>query len=489
MPRFGRPSSSPTPRARALRRDLGTTLRGDQIVVDPDRLVVFEVDGHTIDKAMPDACVFVESTEDVAEVVRYCHRETIPFVARGAGTGLSGGALTLEGGVIIETARMKRILSLDYANRRAVIQPGVVNAHLSAALAPAGYYYAPDPSSQGACTVGGNVAENSGGPHTLKYGVTTNHILGLVVVLPDGTVTRLGGSTPDAPGYDLVGLFVGSEGTFGIATEITTRILRLPEAYHTFMAVFETLEDACGAVSSVIAAGIVPAALECVDQVVLQAVEAASHAGFPTDAGAVLIIELDGIPDGMSEQAEEILAICRRHECRDVQSATSPEERRLLWKARKEGFGALGRLSPNFYTHDAVLPRRKLAEVLPQIIAIGQTYGFRIANVFHAGDGNLHPNVLFDDRNPGETERALDCGAEILRLCIESGGVLTGEHGIGIEKREFMPWMFTEADLERFRQVRAIFNPTGLCNPGKVIPTPGKCAEMKLPPLTPRQAG
>lgn len=489
MPRYGSPPSSPPPRAQAIRRDLGGVLRADQIVIDPDRLVVFEVDGHTIDKAMPDACVFVASTEEVAAVVRYCDRENIPFTARGSGTGLSGGALTLEGGVIVETARMNQVLSVDYANRRAVVQPGVINAHLSMAMAPRGYYYAPDPSSQGACSIGGNVAENSGGPHTLKYGVTTNHILELVVVLPDGRVTRLGGGTPDAPGYDLVGLFVGSEGTFGIVTEITTRILRLPETYQTFMAVFETLEDACDTVSGIIAAGIVPAALECVDRVVIEAVEAATHAGFPTDAGAVLIIELDGIRDGMREQAEEIVSICRRHGCRDVQTATSAEERALLWKARKEGFGALGRISPNFYTHDAVLPRRKLGEVLPKLIAIGEKYGFRMANIFHAGDGNLHPNILFDDRNPGETERALACGEEVLRLCIESGGVLTGEHGIGIEKREFMPWMFSEADLDRFRQVRAAFNPKGLCNPGKVIPTPGRCVEAKLPNLNVRQYG
>ncbi len=489
MPRFGSPASSPTARAQALRRDLGAELRADQIVIDPDRLVVFEVDGHTIDKAMPDACVFVESTDDVVAVVRYCHREGIPFTARGSGTGLSGGALTLEGGVIVETARMNKVLDIDYPNRRAVAQPGVINAHLSMAMERKGYYYAPDPSSQGACSIGGNVAENSGGPHTLKYGVTTNHILELVVVLPDGRVTRLGGSTPDAPGYDLVGLFVGSEGTFGIVTEITTRILHLPETYLTFMAVFESLEAACDTVSGIIAAGIVPAALECVDSLVIEAVEAATHAGFPTDAGAVLIIELDGIEDGMTEQAEEIIAVCRRHGCRDVQSATSPEERALLWKARKEGFGALGRISPNFYTHDAVLPRSKLGEVLPKIIAIGAKHGFRVANIFHAGDGNLHPNILFDDRNPGEMERALRAGEEILKLCIESGGVLTGEHGIGLEKREFMPWMFTEADLDRFRQVRAVFNPTGLCNPAKVIPTPGTCAEAKLPNLAVRQYG
>ena len=489
MPRFGSPSATPTPRARALQRDMRGVLRPDQIVIDPDRLIVFEVDGHTIDKAMPDACVFVESTEDVAAVVRYCHEHDMPFTARGSGTGLSGGALTLEGGVIVETARMNTVLEVDYANRRAVVQPGVINATLSMKVAKKGYYYAPDPSSQQACSIGGNVAENSGGPHTLKYGVTTNHILSVVVVLPDGTVTRLGGATPDAPGYDLVGLFVGSEGTFGIATEITTRILRLPETYQTFMAVFDTLEDACDTVSGIIAAGIVPAALECVDKLVIEAVEASTHAGFPTDAGAVLIIELDGIADGMAEQAAEIISICRRHGCRDVQTATSAEERALLWKARKEGFGALGRLSPNFYTHDAVVPRRKLGEVLPQIVAIGAKYGFRIANIFHAGDGNLHPNILFDDRNPGETDRALECGEDILKLCIAAGGVLTGEHGIGIEKREFMPWMFTEADLDRFRQVRAVFNPKGLCNPAKVIPTPGRCVEAKLPHLSVRQYG
>ena len=489
MPRFGRPPSTATARTRKFARDLREFLRPDQIMTDPDRLVVFEVDGHTVDKAMPDACVFVESTEDVAAVVRYCNREGIPFTARGAGTGLSGGSLTLEGGVIVELARMRQIIEVDYANRKAVVQPGVINAHLSTHMERRGYYYAPDPSSQGACTIGGNVAENSGGPHTLKYGVTANHILALEVVLPDGTVTRLGGATPDAPGYDLVGLFVGSEGTFGIATEITTRILHLPEAYQTFMAVFETLEDACATVSGIIAAGIIPAALECVDNVIIEAVEEANPAGFPTDAGAVLIIELDGIRDGMAELADEIVAICRRHECRDVQTATDEAHRTRLWKARKEGFGALGRVSPNFYTHDAVVPRSKMAEVLPKIIAIGAKYGFRIANIFHAGDGNLHPNILFDDRIPGETERALECGEEFLRLCIEAGGALTGEHGIGMEKRDFMPWLFTDDDLARFRQVRDVFNPRGLSNPGKVIPTPGRCIEAKLPPLTVRQYG
>jgi glycolate oxidase len=342
-------------------------------------------------------------------------------------------------------------------------------------VAEAGYYYAPDPSSQGSCTIGGNVAENSGGPHTLKYGVTTNHVLGLEVVLPNGEMVQLGGLTLDTPGYDLTGLFVGSEGTFGIVTKVTVRLLRKPEAWKTILAVFETVAEASNAVSGIIGSGLIPAAIEMMDNLTIQAVEAATGAGLPLDAGAVLLIELDGIADGMEEDAARIAAICQQCGCRTIRVAQDEAERALLWKGRKQAFGSIGRLSPNYYTHDGVIPRTRLPEALQRLQGIAQKYRLRIANVFHAGDGNLHPLVLYDEKDADELQRVLQAGEEILRTCVDLGGVLSGEHGIGLEKKNCMSWLFTDDDLEVMRSLRQVFNPQELCNPGKIIPVRGRC--------------
>ena len=441
----------------------------------PEEMLVYECDGHTLDKAQPSAVAFVTTTEQVVAVVQLANHYSIPFVARGAGTGLSGGALALDGGIIIEMCHMNKILALDYVNQRAVVQPGLVNLHLSLATAEAGYYYAPDPSSQGSCTIGGNVAENSGGPHTLKYGVTTNHVLGLEVVLPDATVVHLGGATLDTPGYDLTGLFVGSEGTFGIVTQVTVRLLRKPEAWKTVLAFFASVEDASNAVSGIIGAGIIPGALEMMDNLAIQAVEAAIRAGLPLDAGALLLIELDGIADGMEADAARIADICQQHGCQGVRIAQDEAERALLWKGRKEAFGAVGRLSPNYYTHDGVIPRTRLPEALQRLQQISKTYNLRIANVFHAGDGNLHPLVLYDERDADQVHRVHQAGEAILRMCVELGGVLSGEHGIGLEKKNCMPWLFSDDDLALMQRLRHVFNPRQLCNPGKVLPLGGRC--------------
>jgi glycolate oxidase len=445
------------------------------VLTAADELLVYECDGHTLDKAPPSAVVFPTSAEQVVAIVKLAHKHAVPFVARGAGTGLSGGALALDGGLVIEMNRMNQILEVDYVNQQAVVEPGLVNLHLTLAVADAGYYYAPDPSSQGACTIGGNVAENSGGPHTLKYGVTTNHVLGLEVVLPNGDVVHLGGPVRDTPGYDLTGVFVGSEGTFGIVTKVTVRLLRRPETWKTLLAAFATVEEASHTVSGIIGAGLIPAALEMMDNLTIQAVEAATGAGLPLDAGAVLLIELDGIADGMEEDAARIVALCRQYGCTDVRLAKDEAERALLWKGRKQAFGAIGRLSPNYYTHDGVIPRTRLPEALQRLQTIAQQYRLRIANVFHAGDGNLHPLVLYNEKDADELQRVLQAGEQILRTCVDLGGVLSGEHGIGLEKKNCMPWLFTEDDLEVMHRLRLVFNAQQLCNPGKIIPLGGRC--------------
>lgn len=458
-----------------LLQELAAAVAPMPVLSAPEEMLVYECDGHTLDKAPPIAVAFPTSTEQVVALVKLANTHHFPFVARGAGTGLSGGALALDGGLIIEMNRMNKILELDYVNQRAVVQPGLVNLHLSLAAADAGYYYAPDPSSQGSCTIGGNVAENSGGPHTLKYGVTTNHVLGLKVVLPTGDIVHLGGPTLDTPGYDLTGLFVGSEGTFGIVTEITVRLMRKSEAVKTILGSFATIDDASNTVSGIIAAGIVPAALEMMDNLTIQAVEAATGAGLPLDAGAVLLIELDGIAAGMEEDAARIAEVCNQHGCLNVRVAKDEAERALLWKGRKEAFGAIGRLTPNYYTHDGVIPRTRLPEALQRLLAISHKHKLRIANVFHAGDGNLHPLVLYNEKDADELERTHKAGEDILRTCVELGGVLSGEHGIGLEKKNCMPWLFSDDDLEVMHAVRRVFNPDNLCNPGKVIPLPSRC--------------
>ena len=458
-----------------LLRELAALVTPSPVLSSSEDMMVYECDGHTLDKAPPLAVVFPTTTEQVVAIVQFADTHNLPFVARGAGTGLSGGALALDGGLVIEMNRMNKILEIDYTNQRAVVQPGLVNLHLSLAVADAGFYYAPDPSSQGSCTIGGNVAENSGGPHTLKYGVTTNHILGLEVVLPNGEIVHLGGSTLDTPGYDLTGLFVGSEGTFGIVTKVTVRLMRKPEALKTILATFATVNDASNAVSGIIGSGIIPAALEMMDNLTIQAVEAATGAGLPLDAGAVLLIELDGIADGMEEDGTRIAEVCNQHGCSHVRVAKDEAERALLWKGRKEAFGAIGRLTPNYYTHDGVIPRTRLPEALQRLEAISDQYRLRIANVFHAGDGNLHPLVLYNEKDPDELERALHMGEAILRMCVDLGGVLSGEHGIGLEKKNCMPWLFTDDDLDVMHHMRQVFNPNNLCNPGKVIPLRGRC--------------
>jgi len=457
-------------------------------IVGPDGLVshttalsVYESDGYTLEKAVPDVVVLPRSTEETAAVVRLLHREKVAFVPRGAGTGLSGGCLPVEAPVMIGTSRMSRIVHVDLLNRYTIVQAGVVNLWVSNAVKSQGFQYAPDPSSQQACTIGGNVAENSGGPHTLKYGVTTNHVLGIEIVLPTGEVVSFGGVVEDIPGYDLRGITIGAEGTFGIVTQATLRLTRQPQAYRTFLAVFETVPQATQTVSDIIAAGIVPAALEMMDNLMIQAVEAAFHFGFPTDAGAVLIIELDGLAAGLDPQTAKIMALCQQNQAREVRVAQDEAERMALWKSRKRAIGAVGRLAPNYCTQDGVVPRTKVPDILQAIAAVGEKYQLRIANVFHAGDGNIHPILLYDERNADETERVIKAGQEILKACVDLGGSLTGEHGIGVEKMGQMPLIFTPEDLLTMSQIRSVFNPNNLCNPNKILPTPHGCIDVRAP--------
>ena len=463
---------------RALRDELAAIVGQGAVLSDPDELMVYESDGLTLFRALADFVVFPTSVEHVSAIVKLANRESMPFVARGAGTGLSGGCLPAEGGIVLSLMRMNRVLEVDYENQLAVVEPGLVNLHLSWAVGPRGYYYAPDPSSQQACTIGGNIANNSGGPHTLKYGVTTNHVLGLEVVMPDGEIVWLGGKTRDALGYDLVGVFVGSEGTFGIATKVVVRILRKPQAVKTILAVFGDVDQASAAVSAIIARGLVPAAVEMIDQLTIQAVEDAFGCGYPRDAAAALLVELDGLRAGMETQAERIVQACRDAGAREVRTARDETERALLWKGRKSAFGAYGRVSPAYMVMDGVIPRTKLPYVLRRVNEIVAAHGLRVGNVFHAGDGNLHPNILYDPRGPGEETRVVEAGAEIMKLCAEVGGSISGEHGIGLEKIDFMPFIFSAADLALMQRLKNAFNPSGLCNPGKVFPTKKSCVEV-----------
>jgi glycolate oxidase len=464
-------------RKHELRRQLEAIVGRGAVLSDPDELLVYESDGLTLFRALADFVVFPTSVEHVSAIVKLANREELPFVARGAGTGLSGGCLPAEGGVVISLMRMNRVLEVDYDNQIAIVEPGLVNLHLSWAVGPAGYYYAPDPSSQQACTIGGNVANNSGGPHTLKYGVTVNHVLGLEVVMPDGEIVWLGGKTREAHGYDLAGVFVGSEGTFGIATKIVVRLLRKPQAVKTVLGVFDRVEQASAAVSAVIARGLVPAAVEMIDHLTIQAVEDAFGCGYPRDAAAALLVELDGLATAMPAQLERIVQACRDSGAREVRIARDEAERQLLWKGRKSAFGAYGRVSPAYMVMDGVIPRTKLPYVLGRVNEIVAAHGLRVGNVFHAGDGNLHPNILYDPRVAGEEERVVQAGAEIMRLCAEVGGSISGEHGIGLEKIDFMPFIFSPADLEFMQRLKGAFNPTGRCNPGKVFPTRKSCGE------------
>ncbi|MFI5365427.1 MAG: FAD-binding oxidoreductase [Candidatus Binatia bacterium] len=453
----------------------------DAVIARPNELRVYECDGYTLEKSAPEVVVLPRSTQQVADILRLLHRERIAFVPRGAGTGLSGGCLPVDAPVMIGTSRMSRIVEIDFANRRAVVEAGVVNLSVTNAVAQKGLLYAPDPSSQQACTIGGNVAENSGGPHTLKYGVTTNHVLGVELVLPNGEVVQLGGTVEDTPGYDLTGLVVGAEGTFGIVTQVIVRLIRQPEACKTLLGIFESVDDATATVSGIIGAGIIPAALEMMDQLIVEAVQAAFHFGFPTDAGAVLIIELDGLAAGLDSQVQRVAEICRARRAREVRVAKDEAERAALWKSRKRAFGAVGRLAPNYCTQDGVVPRTKVPDILRRITEIGQRYQLRIGNVFHAGDGNIHPILLFDERDADQVRRVLDAGREILEACVALGGSVTGEHGIGVEKIAQMPLIFSPADLLVMSQLRRVFDPQLRCNPGKIFPTPGACVETTQP--------
>ncbi len=437
---------------------------------------LYSYDG-SIDRARPEAVVLPTTTAEVATALRICAEHNTPVTPRGTGTGLSGGAIPVEGGVLLCTARMNRILAIDWESRRAIVQPGVVNVHLSEAVRQYGLYYVPDPSSQRACSIGGNVAENAGGPHTLLHGVTTNHVLGLELVLMGGEVVRLGGEAVDTPGYDLVGLVTGSEGTFGVVTEITVKLTPLSPSVRTMLAIFATVDQAGSAVSGIIAAGVVPAAMEMMDHLPIQAVEDAYHAGYPRDAGAILLIEIEGAAEGLDEPAEAIIFQCNRAGAREVRVAQSARERTLLWAGRKGAFGALGRITPDYYTMDGVIPRSRMPEVLRRIAEIGRNHGLTVCNVFHAGDGNLHPLILFDAEEPGIIDRVKEAGDHILAVCASVGGSLSGEHGIGMEKNNVMHLIFSDADMDLMKQVRLAFDPRGLCNPGKVFPTPGRCLE------------
>jgi glycolate oxidase len=453
----------------SLRADLATIVGADGVATRDDELMVYECDGYTLERARPEVVVLPRSTDEVARIVRLCHRHDVRFVPRGAGTGLSGGCLPIRAPVMICLSRMNRILEIDVENRTARVEAGVVNRDVSARAAAHGLYYAPDPSSQPACTIGGNLAENSGGPHTLKYGVTTNHVLSVELIRSDGTVVELGGVSDDAPGYDLRGVLVGAEGTFGLVTRATLRLLPLPEGQRTLLGVFDRVDDASAAVSAIIGSGIVPAALEMMDGLMVEAVEAAYHFGFPKDAEAVLIIEIDGLVAGFDRQTERIVALCREHGAREVRVAADEAERALLWKSRKRAFGAVGRLAPNYCTQDGVVPRTKVPEILRIIRAIGEEHRLRIANVFHAGDGNIHPILLYDERDRSQVERVLVAGRQILEACVALGGSLTGEHGIGVEKMSLLPLLFAEADLDLMRRVRRVFDPELRSNPHKIF--------------------
>jgi glycolate oxidase subunit GlcD len=466
------PAPLPTRVVEKLKSILGPRF----VLTGRDEVLVYESDALTIHKCLPPAVLIPGNAREVSEAVKILAEERIPFAPRGAGTGLSGGSLSQGGAVIIELARLNRILKLDYENRIAVVEPGVINVHLSQATAPHGFHYAPDPSSQMACTIGGNIAENSGGPHCLKYGMTTNHVLSIDVVLPTGELITLGGGGVDAPGYDLLGLFVGSEGTFGIVTQATLRLTPLPESIKTLLAEFNTITDASRSVSAIIAAGILPAALEMLDGATIRAIENSIFAGgFPTDVAALLIIEIDGLAAGLDEGAEKIRQICNEHGARAIRVAANEAERQRLWAARKRAFGAMGRIDTDLMVQDAVIPRSRLPEVLDRIYRIAESHGLEVANVFHAGDGNLHPNMSFDGRDPDQVERVTAASQEIMQLCVDVGGSITGEHGVGLDKIDFMKLIFDQNDMERMLQVRDAFNPLGLCNPSKVIPTVKTC--------------
>jgi glycolate oxidase len=456
----------------ALAGRLRKIVGAESVITDPAELATYDCDGLTYHRATPGIVTLPDTAEQIAAIVRACAAAGVPYVARGSGTGLSGGALPRTDGVLIVTSRMRRVLEVDAANQRAVVEPGVINLDVTRAARPYGYYFAPDPSSQQVCSIGGNVAENSGGAHCLKYGFTVNHVLACEVVTPDGEIVEL----TEGPGYDLLGAFVGSEGTLGITTKVTVRLTRLPETVRTLLAGFDTVERAGEAVSAIIAAGVVPAAIEMMDALSIEAAEAAVRCGYPPGAGAVLIVELDGPASEVDAQFGRVKELCG--EAFEIRVAADDTERALIWRGRKSAFAAVGRISPDYIVQDGVIPRTTLPRVLARIDALSREHGVRVANVFHAGDGNLHPLVLFDGAEPGAGERAEEVSGKIIDLCIEHGGSITGEHGVGIDKAKHMPRMFTDEDLDTMQMVRCAFDPAGLCNPGKVYPTPRLCGEV-----------
>ncbi|HVF51908.1 MAG TPA: FAD-linked oxidase C-terminal domain-containing protein [Pyrinomonadaceae bacterium] len=465
----------------SLEENLRAIVGREQLLTDAGELLVYECDGLTHYKARPRAVVFPRSTEEVSEVVRTVTRAGVSFAPRGAGTGLSGGALALNEGVVIELARMRRLLKIDASNRLAIVETGLVNAQLSRAAAPFGLHYAPDPSSQTTCTIGGNIAENAGGIHCLKYGVTVDHVLAARVVLADGEVVDLRSAGAGGEGFDLLGVFVGSEGTFGIATEATLKLTPLPAAVRTLLADFRDVDDASRAVSAIIASGLIPAALEMIDGATIRAVEASVFtAGLPTDAGAALLVELDGLAAGLDAEAERAESICLQHGARGVRRAADERERGRLWAARKGAFGAMGRITPDLMLQDAVVPRSRLPEVLAAIYRTGEKFRLRVANVFHAGDGNLHPYICFDARDPDEVERVHEASREMMETCVRAGGTITGEHGVGMDKSQYLPLVFSADDMEAMLRVRAAFDPSGLCNSCKIIPVARGCGEARV---------
>lgn len=461
-----------------LAREFEAIVGKNGVVRRREELLVYECDGLTSYRERPEIVVLPRTTEEVAGVVKICDRYHVPFVARGSGTGLSGGALPIKDSVLIVTSLMRKILDIDFKNQRVVVQPGVINSWVTQAVSGAGFYYAPDPSSQIICSIGGNVAENSGGVHCLKYGVTTNHVLGLKVVTPDGSIVDIGGDIPEIPGYDLTGIFVGSEGTLGIATEITLKILKTPESIRVLLADFTSVEAAGATVSDIISAGIIPGGMEMMDNMSINAVEDVVATGcYPRDAAAVLLVEVDGLEVEADVNSQRVAEICKRNGARNVTVATNPDERLTLWKGRKAAFAAMGKMSPDYYVQDGVIPRTKLEYVLREIAALGEKHGYNVANVFHAGDGNLHPLILYDNSVPGALEQVEELGGEILKLCVKVGGSISGEHGIGADKRCYMPEMFTPADLETMQWVRQAFDRKNIANPTKLFPTPKTCGE------------
>ena len=471
-----------------LTKKLQRIVGKENVLYKTEDLIPYEMDG-TVERSLPDFVVFPSCAKEIAKIIQLSKEFKVPITPRGAGTGLSGGAVAVKGGIIVGMARLRKILEVDPINRIAIVEPGVPNIDLTSSAEKYGLFYAPDPSSQKACTIGGNIAENAGGPHCLALGVTTNHVLGMEVVTAHGETMWLGGKTPESAGYDLRGLFIGSEGTLGITTKIIVRLLPIPASITTMLAIFNNIEDACHAVSAIIQDGLIPAALELIDKVTLQAAEAGLNCGYPPDAEAVLLIEFDGLEQVVEKQIRQAEKACLDQKATEIRKAQSTEERELLWKGRKGAIGALGRIAPNYYILDGVVPRSKLVETMLKVNEISERFGFPVANVFHAGDGNLHPNLLFDERIPGTTEKVLQAGAEIMSVCVAAGGALTGEHGVGYEKQRFMPWLYNETDIENMRNVRTVFGSLGMFNPCKILPEGSGCGEIANIPKAVSAAG